>query len=281
MMAVVVLKRPNSHIPIKTVAGLTPFERFTLHPDLERFDLSSLRIFSGTSPTGETRARLLNLVRQKSFLGEFYAGYGSSEAGGRATYLLPGDCARALADETQGHILNSLGREARFCRVECVDEDMRPVPTGEVGEMAVRTPMLFEGYWNRPEDTEKCYRDGWLMTGDLMRKDEDGYCYLSGRSMDIIKTGGINVYPAEVESVLASHEKIKEAAVFGLPDREWGEVVVACLVAGADCTEEEIIDYCRSRLAGHKRPRSVRFMDELPRNAIGKIIKKDLRVKFI
>ncbi len=260
-----------------TFAGLTPFERFTFHPHLESFDLSSLRLFSGSSPSGDTRAGLLNLSQQKSFTGEFYAGYGSSEAGGRVTYLLPADCARGLGDPACGHILNSLGREARFCRVECLDEDMIPVPTGEVGEMAVRTPMLFEGYWNRPEDTAKCFRDGWLMTGDLMRKDEDGYCYLSGRSMDMIKSGGINVYPAEVESVLVSHEKIREAAVIGLPDREWGEIVIACVVRNGDCTEGEILEFCRAGLAPHKRPKSISFVDELPRNAIGKIVKKELK----
>ena len=121
------------------------------------------------------------------------------------------------------------------------------------------------------------FRDGWLMTGDLALRDEAGFLYLAGRKRDMIKTGGINVYPAEVEYVLAGHAKVGEVAVVGVVDERWGEKVVACVVPRAACTAQELLEHCVGNLAGHKRPKEIHFMDELPKNDTGKIVKNKLR----
>ena len=156
---------------------------------------------------------------------------------------------------------------------------MKPVPAGEIGLMAVRAPQVFKGYWNKPEETKEVFRDGWFMTGDLLKKDHEGFIYLSGRSRDVVRTGGMNVYPAEIEPVFRSHPKVKEVAVVGVPHPDWGEMVVACVVAkpGESVSESELIDYSRDRLAPYKRPKQVKLLNALPENQIGKVLKKDLR----
>jgi acyl-CoA synthetase (AMP-forming)/AMP-acid ligase II len=143
--------------------------------------------------------------------------------------------------------------------------------------MAIRAPTVFAGYWNMPEATAAVFRDGWLMTGDLAMKDAGGFLYLAGRKRDMIKTGGINVYPAEIEYVLAAHPKVAEIAVIGVPDPRWGEQVVACVVARERCSEAELLEYCADRLAGYKRPKVVHFVPDLPKNDTGKIVKQALR----
>ena len=259
-------------------ASFTIFKRVTSHPDLDQFDLSSLRLFSGTGSTGgETRDGLLRLRRNSTFAGRFYTGFGATEAGGRMTYLLPDDCDAALADPNKTHLLESLGREARLCTVAALDEQMKRVPDGEIGMMAVKAPCVFKGYWNRPAETATAFRDGWLMTGDLLRRDAEGYLTLAGRMADMIKTGGVNVYPAEIEPVLMASEHVAHAAVVGLSDPEWGEKVVACVVRKRDCTEADILEYCRSRLAPYKRPKEIAFFDSLPETATGKVVKSELK----
>ena len=143
--------------------------------------------------------------------------------------------------------------------------------------MTVRSPSIISGYWNRPDETAEVLRDGMLITGDLMEKDEDGFIYLRGRKRDMIKSGGISVYPAEIEAVLDRHEKIDEVAVIGVPDERWGEKVVACVVAREPASEEEIIEYAGQHLAGFKKPKRVVFLDSLPKNQSDKILKNDLR----
>ncbi|NQV56951.1 MAG: AMP-binding protein [Rhodospirillales bacterium] len=247
-------------------------KRLAEYPDLNNYDLSSLRSFSGN------RLEVIQpLLAQKTFSAGLHGGYGSSEAGGRISFLKPDDFRLALDNPAYAERLSSLGRAGMLYRIEAMDVDMRPVPAGEIGDLAISGPSVFKGYWQRPEETAETLRDGWLMTGDLARIDEDGYIFLAGRKRDMIKTGGINVYPAEIEPVLMSHDKITNAAVVGIADDEWGEKVVACVVAAGDCSEAELIDYCRDKLAGYKIPKSVHFMDELPINETGKIVKKDLR----
>jgi long-chain acyl-CoA synthetase len=251
----------------------TMAKRFCMHPDLDQADLSSLRSFSGT----RDRESMERLLAHKTFRAGFHTGYGSSEAGGRISFQKPEDFDKALRQpEIYGHILDSLGREGRLYRMEAVDDALKPVPQGEIGELAIRGPSVFQGYWEKPDETAKVLRDGWLVTGDLCRRDAEGYIYLAGRKRDMIKTGGINVYPAEIEPVLAAHEKVAEAAVVGIPDEQWGEKVVACVVAKAPVTEAELIDFCRDKLSGPKRPKAVHFMDKLPINESGKVVKKDL-----
>jgi acyl-CoA synthetase (AMP-forming)/AMP-acid ligase II len=136
---------------------------------------------------------------------------------------------------------------------------------------------VFCGYWNRPAETEAVFRQGWLVTGDMAMKDADGFLYLAGRKRDMIKTGGINVYPAEIELVLLSHPKVAEVAVVGIPDAKWIEKVVACVVARESCSEEELLAFCADKLSGYKRPKAIRFVASLPRNETGKIVKRTLR----
>lgn len=259
-------------------SSFTIFKRVTSHPDLNSYDLSALRLFSGTGSTGgETRDGLLRLRGNPTFKGRFYTGFGATEAGGRVTYLLPEDCDMALADPSKTHWLESLGREARMCTVAALDENMRRVPDGEIGMMAVKAPCVFKGYWNRPEESKKAFRNGWLMTGDLLKRDADGILTLAGRMADMIKTGGVNVYAAEIEPVLMASEHVAQAAIVGIPDPDWGEKVVACVVRKRDCTEADILEYCRSRLAPYKRPKAVAFFDALPETATGKVQKSELK----
>jgi acyl-CoA synthetase (AMP-forming)/AMP-acid ligase II len=259
-------------------ASFTIFKRVTSHPDLNSYDLSALRLFSGTGSTGgETRDGLLRLRQNPTFKGRFYTGFGATEAGGRVTYLLPDDCDMALADPDKMYLLESLGREARMCNIAALDDKMKRVPDGEVGMMAIKAPCVFKGYWNRPEESKKAFRDGWLMTGDLLCRDKDGFLTLAGRMADMIKTGGVNVYPAEIEPVLMANENVALAAVIGMPDPEWGEKVVACVVRKHDCTEADILEYCKGRLAPYKRPKAVVFFDSLPETATGKVVKSELK----
>ncbi len=258
-------------------AILAIFDEFVRHPEIEKFDLSSLRLFTGTSGTQDTLGGMRRLRGLRNFKSRFFNAYGSTEAGGYITYHLPEDFEAELANPALASRVESIGRESLLCRIDCVDDDLKPLPQGEVGEMAVRAPSLFAGYWNQPEETAKVLRGGYLVTGDMAYKDKNGFVFLAGRKRDMIKTGGINVYPAEIESVLATHQKVTDVAVVGIPDEKWGEMVVACVVSKVRCTEEELLTFCADKLAGYKRPKAIHFMDQLPQNETGKIVKKALR----
>jgi long-chain acyl-CoA synthetase len=251
----------------------TMVRRFATHPGFQQANLSSLRTFSGSRDHES-----MDLMRsQKTFHAGFHTGYGSSEGGGRISFKKPEDYQKTFDNpQKYGHLHDSLGREGRMFRMEAVDDDLRPVPVGEIGELAIRGPSVFQGYWERPEETAKVLRDGWLVTGDLIRRDEEGYLYMCGRKREMIKTGGINVYPAEIEPVLMSYGKVDQVAVVGIPDKDWGEKVVACVVAKEPMTEVELIDFCRDKLGGPKRPKNVVFMDKFPTNASGKVVKREL-----
>jgi acyl-CoA synthetase (AMP-forming)/AMP-acid ligase II len=168
-----------------------------------------------------------------------------------------------------------------LAEVDCVDEQGHRRPAGKVGEMVLSAPWLFSGYWEQPEKTAEVLRGGRYFTGDLARKDESGFIYLEGRIKDMIKTGGLNVYPAEVEMVLKAHPKVREVAVVGVPDPEWGEKVVACVIPEAPCGVQELIDYCKTDLAGYKVPKTVTFMADFPRDAVGKLVKRELRDQLV
>ena len=183
--------------------------------------------------------------------------------------------------ETKLRRLTSIGRPLDDVEVQIVDEDGSPLPAGEVGEIVARGGRMMAGYWQEEAATREILRSGWVYTGDLGYRDEDDYIYLSGRSKDFIKRGGEMVSPEEVENVLRSHPLVDDAAVIGIPDPEWGEEVRAVVVPNSeDLNEGELLDYCTTRLAGFKRPRSVVFIDELPRNVMGKVLKRDLRDRF-
>jgi acyl-CoA synthetase (AMP-forming)/AMP-acid ligase II len=192
--------------------------------------------------------------------------YGSTEQGW-ATMLQP---------EEQLSKLGSVGRECVGSRrARLLDEAGNEVPDGEVGELYAHTPYLFDGYWNLPQKTAEALKDGYCSVGDMARRDEDGFLYLVDRKSNMIISGGENVYPSEVEAVLGAHPAVREAAVVGLPDAKWGERVhgVVVLGQGGAASEQELVEWCRLRLAGYKRPRSISIMapDEIPKTATGKI----------
>ena len=242
----------------------------------ERGFESLRRIAYGASPISSTTLR----DAMGAFSCEFAQGYGLTEATSLVTALLPEDHERAL--DSRPELLESCGRAAVGTEVRIVDEDGRPLPPGEIGEILVRGPQVFLEYWKRPEETGRVRRDGWLWTGDGGYIDEEGYLFLKDRIKDMIISGGENVYPREIEDVLFSHPAVSDVSVVGVPDDRWGEVALACVVRGGDdeVDEHSLIEFCKGKLAGFKRPRRIEFVAELPRNAAGKVLKRELRERF-
>jgi fatty-acyl-CoA synthase len=189
-----------------------------------------------------------------------------------------------LHPEEQLTKLGSVGRECVGSRpIRLLDADGNDVPDGEPGELYSCNPYTFDGYWKLPDKTREAFRGDYCTVGDMARRDADGYIHLVDRKSNMIISGGENVYPSEVEALLATHEKVKDVAVIGVADATWGERVHAVIVArdGAAPSEVEIIEWCRSRIAGYKRPRSVSFIGdaEMPRTATGKIQHRQLRLQ--
>jgi long-chain acyl-CoA synthetase len=167
--------------------------------------------------------------------------------------------------------------------MKVVDEEGKELPTGETGEILARGPRVMTGYWKDEKKTAKTKdKDGWVHTGDMGYMDEDGYFFLAGRNTDMIKRAGEFISPEEVEIVMHSHPKVEEAAIIGVPDPEWGEVPMCVIVLkkGVKGTPEEFMEFCRTNLASFKRPRAVVFTDELPRNTMGKVLKRVLREQY-
>ncbi len=211
---------------------------------------------------------------------DFYQAYGMTELTAGSTNLSAEDHRRALADDPD--LLLSAGRPLMGTEIRIVDESDRPLAAGEAGEIIMRGPQMMRGYWNLPEATTEALRDGWMHTGDIGRIDADGYLYVLDRLKDMIVSGGENVYPREVEDVLFGHPAVADVAVIGVPDERWGETVKAIVVLrdGASADEGALIDYCRDRLGGFQRPRSVEFRDALPHAANGKLLKRVLREPY-
>ena len=232
------------------------------------------RIAYGTSPITSSL-----LAEAMTRLGcSFSQMYGTTEAGGVITSLTADD---HLADSSGSGRLRSAGRPLPGIEVKVTDPASgADLGVGQLGELVVRTPWLMRGYWHDPEATAAIVdADGWLHTHDAAQLDEDGYVYISGRLDDVIITGGENVHPGEVEEVLAALPGVVTAALVGIPDEHWGEMVAAAVVRDPDqgLTEQDVIDFCHRRLAGYKCPRRVIFVDELPRNATGKVIRRGVR----
>lgn len=177
--------------------------------------------------------------------------------------------------------LTSAGTPQIVCEVEVRDADDRPLPPGEIGEIVVRGDSVVPGYWRNPEATAQTLRGGWLHTGDVGCFDADGFLYLKDRSKDLVISGGANIYPREVEEVLLQHPAVREVSVVGLPDPEWGEIVVACVVAEPGTDAAALERHCLERMARYKRPRRWVFLDALPKNSYGKILKRELRARLL
>jgi fatty-acyl-CoA synthase len=230
-------------------------------------DLSSLRLaVVGGAPMPESLLRRW----QERGVG-IVQGYGLTEAAPNVLCLAPEDAARKLG---------YAGKPYPHVDVELRDpEDASLLEGPGTGELVVKGPNVFAGYWRNPEATAGAFADGWLLTGDLAERDEEGYYRIVGRLKDLVISGGENVYPAEIEDVLHDHSAVSEAALVGVPDERWGEVCLAFVVlrAGAVAEEDELLDWCRGRLARFKVPKSVRFVDALPRSAMNKVLKDELR----
>jgi len=245
--------------------------------NLERFELSALRlIFYGGGPMPPA---VLQRAMEKLKCA-FTQGYGLTETL-EATFLVAGDHVLNGTDRQQRR-MHSAGREAVGAEVRIVDENGAAVAPGEVGEILVKSRSVIAGYWKAPEESARVIRDGWFYTGDLGYLDEDRYLFVVDRKKDMVVSGGVNIYTKEIESVLFAHPAVLEAAVIGLPDDEWGEVVTAVVVVreGMQLNAAELVDHCRQSLASYKKPRKVFFHKELPKNPSGKVLKRELRQTF-
>ena len=251
-------------------------------PGVADADFSSLKVLVyGASPISEEV-----LAKSVTTFGcKFWQAYGLTETTGAVVNLAPEDHDVAGSNR---HRLRSCGLPGPGVEVRIVNPDSddpagRDCEQGEVGEIWIRGQQVMLGYWNMPEETAKSITaEGWFRSGDLGYMDADGYLYIHDRVKDMIVSGGENVYPAEVENVLMSHPAIADVAVIGVPHERWGETAKACVVRtpGSTVTEQEIIDFARERLAKFKCPTSVDWMEALPRNPSGKILKKDLRAPY-
>ncbi|MGW4949601.1 acyl-CoA synthetase [Streptomyces parvulus] len=211
---------------------------------------------------------VLERLRERLPALAFYNCFGQSEIGPLATVLGP--------DEHEGR-MDSCGRPVLFVDARVVDEDGADVPDGTPGEVVYRSPQLCEGYWDKPEETEAAFRGGWFHSGDLAVRDADGYYTIVDRVKDVINSGGVLVASRQVEDALYTHDGVAEVAVIGLPDERWIEAVTAVVVPRGEVTEDALIAHARDRLTAFKAPKAVRFVDALPRNASGKILKRELR----
>lgn len=263
----------------------TMLKRVIDDPDFAKYDLSYLKVITyGAAPMPfEVISKAIKMMPWVKFINAF----GQTETASTITALGPEDHVIEGTEEEREkklkRLTSSIGKPLPDVEIKIVDEEGNPLPPLQVGEILARGPRIMTGYWRDEEKTQQVVTpDGWLRTGDMGWMDEEGYIYLAGRGDDMIIRGGENISPEEVENVLHSHPKVEEAAVIGVPDPEWGQEPRAIVVLkhGETSSQEEIIEYCRSKLAGFKRPRSVIFIDSLPRNPMGKVLRKKLREEY-
>lgn len=250
-----------------TLAGVpTMYVYMLLYPEPEKYDLSSMQLWtSGSAP--------LALETWKGFKERFgfeiIEGWGLTEA-----------AALNSVNPFEGPIkVGSIGKPMKGTEMKIVDNKDRELTVGQEGEIIIRSPSLMKGYWNKPEETAETLRNGWVYTGDVGYIDEDGYFFITERKKNIIIKAGENISPREIEEVIFAYHKVSEASVVGIEDGVYGEDIKAFVVLkpGEQASEEEIIEYCRTMLKTFKTPRVIQFMDSLPKNIVGKVLKKDLR----
>ena len=255
-----------------TTAFMAPtlLQRIMDLPDATRarYDVSSMRaLILGAAPCPHSLKE-----RASAYFGEvLWEFYGATETGFNLI----------LRPEDQLRKPGSAGRPPDGQEIRLLDDEGNPVPDGQPGELWVRNNWL-ASYYNKPEATERSMRDGFFSVGDIAYRDAEGFYYICDRKIDMIISGGVNVYPAEIEACLHAHPAVRDAAVIGVPDDQWGEAVkaVVALQPGASATEQELIDWCRGRIADYKRPRSVDFVAELPRDQAGKLLKRTIRAPY-
>jgi long-chain acyl-CoA synthetase len=256
--------------------GPTILIRTLQEPDFDRYDCSSIRlIFYGSAPMA---VEWIRRCMEKFPNARLQQGYGLTETAPILTTLTPEEHERAIA--TGRHdLLRSVGKPVVNVELRIVDEEENTLPAGAAGEIVVRGPNVSKGYLGLPEQNAAAFRDGWFHTGDIGRLDEENNLYIMDRKKDMIITGSENVYSSEVEAALYKHPAIHEAAVVGVPDEQWGEAVFAVIVPapGQTLTPDEVIAHCRKYIGGYKIPRRMAFVPELPKSAMGKILKNELR----
>lgn len=256
----------------------TMIVRLVLYPFIRDYDVTSLRrIFYGTAPMPVDKLKMAIEL----FGNIFFQHYGMTEATQPVTFLSAQD---HIVEENEKKFrrLSSAGKAALGVEVRIVNEQGQEVGTGEEGEILVRGDIVAKGYWKDPEATREAFTNGWFHTGDVGRKDEEEFIYIVDRKKDMIISGGFNIYPREVEQVIEAHEGVEEVAVIGVPDEIYGEAVKALIVPrrGAGITEEEIVQLCTKHIASYKKPKSIEFVEELPKNFQGKILKRALKEKY-
>ena len=269
-----VLRLIDKWRPTMTIGSITAFIALMNTPGSEEIDLSSLtKCYSGGAPVAPNVADQF----EEKFGVYIHIAYGLTESNS-PTHLVPLG-SRSPVDEESGAL--SVGLPVPNCEVKLVREDdpSEEVEVGEPGEFAAKGPMIFQGYWNKPEETEEAFHDGYFLTGDVAIMDEEGWFYIVDRKKDMINVSGYKVWPREVEDTLYEHEQVMEAAAVGVPDEYRGETVRAfvALKEEGSVTEEELIEFCKERMANYKYPRQIEFLEEIPKTPTGKFLRRELR----
>jgi len=250
----------------------TIFRLLLASPLFDKADLSSVRLFYN----GGDRCPLeiVQAFRERGLA--FGGGYGLTETSPTAYMMEPEDFEPGTSQ------LGFIGKPALFTDARLMSSEGQAAGSGEVGEIWLRGPNVFSGYWKRPEATAEAFVDGWFRTGDLAFRDEEGLTFVVGRLKEMFKSGGLNIYPAEVELALSQHPAVQEVCVIGVPDAQWGEVGRAVIALRPDATApaDELLAWCEGRLAGYKIPKSVVFVEALPRNNLGKVMRGELKARY-
>jgi acyl-CoA synthetase (AMP-forming)/AMP-acid ligase II len=262
----------------------TMLKQIVDHPELEKYNLSTLTNLSyggAQMPLPVIRRAIERLPKTIGFVNA----YGQTETTSTLTILGPDDHRlEGPQEEVEKKVrrLASIGKPLPDVEFRVVDDDANPLPAGEVGEIVIRTARVMKGYASESGAAMSQLEGGWLRTRDMGWVDEDGYIYLAGRKDDMIIRGGENIAPAEIESVLQSHPVVEDVAVFGVPSEEWGQIVAAAVVVRGEgvLSVQELTEFCKQRLASFKKPEKILFVQELPRNPLGKVLKKDLKQQF-